>query len=177
MEYQIKIFPLLEDKDVQWVAEYPDFPNVVGGGYSPEEALKSAEENLAYMIDYYKELGLPLPQPVEAAEEYSGKFTARISKTLHKKLSQLAQAEQVSINQIVTEAITQRINAPFEVVCEKLNVQMDKFSKIIQDYTGYIQYSSEYLVNLRRAAGDVVQYNYNYQSANNYRRRQYAKQN
>ena len=36
----------------EWCATYPDLPNVVGGGDTPEEAIKEAEENKKIYLEY-----------------------------------------------------------------------------------------------------------------------------
>lgn len=42
----IFVYPIfMESGKTEWVAEYPSLPYLVGGGDSPEEAVKEAEEN------------------------------------------------------------------------------------------------------------------------------------
>ena len=56
--HELIVYPIeCEGGETEWGAKYPDFPGVVGGGDTPEEAVKEARENLAVMIDYYKEKG------------------------------------------------------------------------------------------------------------------------
>lgn len=48
----IFVYPIfLENGKTEWVAEYPSLPYLVGGGDSPEEAVKEAEENKKVYIE------------------------------------------------------------------------------------------------------------------------------
>ena len=48
----IFVYPIfLENGKTEWAAEYPSLPYLVGGGDSPEEAVKEAEENKKVYID------------------------------------------------------------------------------------------------------------------------------
>lgn len=46
------VYPIfLKNGKTEWVAEYPSLPYLVGGGDSPEEAVKEAEENKKVYIE------------------------------------------------------------------------------------------------------------------------------
>lgn len=48
----IFVYPIfLENGKTEWAAEYPSLPYLVGGGDSPEEAVKEAEENKKVYIE------------------------------------------------------------------------------------------------------------------------------
>lgn len=48
----IFVYPLfLKNGKTEWAAEYPSLPYLVGGGDSPEEAVKEAEENKQVYIE------------------------------------------------------------------------------------------------------------------------------
>lgn len=48
----IFVYPIfLKNGKTEWVAEYPSLPYLVGGGDSPEEAVKEAEENKKVYIE------------------------------------------------------------------------------------------------------------------------------
>lgn len=66
---------------------------------SIEEALWDLEKILQDHIEIKLEFGEPLLESVDQA--YSGKFNARVPKTLHKQLTLEAAAEAVSLNQYV----------------------------------------------------------------------------
>lgn len=48
----IFVYPIfLKNRKTEWAAEYPSLPYLVGGGDSPEEAVKEAEENKKVYIE------------------------------------------------------------------------------------------------------------------------------
>ena len=48
----IFVYPIfMENGKTEWAAEYPSLPYLVGGGDSPEEAVKEAEENKKVYIE------------------------------------------------------------------------------------------------------------------------------
>jgi predicted RNase H-like HicB family nuclease len=56
--YEIKIIP---DKESGYLAvRFPDFPGIITGGYSLEEAIKNAQEALELTTDTPSDRGLPL---------------------------------------------------------------------------------------------------------------------
>ena len=103
--YELIVYPIeCEGGDIEWGAKYLDFSGVVGGGDTPEEAVKEARENLAVMIDYYKEKGRELPKP-KTETDYNSKFFVRVSERLHKDITIFAEREGVGLNQLVNDAL------------------------------------------------------------------------
>lgn len=98
--HQIK----MEDGSVEWGAFFPCVKGCCGGGKTPEEAVKTAYENLDVYLEVLKEEGLPIPQEYEEPE-YSGKFTFRTSRTKHKQIVELAKKEGLSLNNYLNELI------------------------------------------------------------------------
>jgi len=66
-KYTAILYPDPETPGV-WIAEFPAVPQAHSFGYSPEEALKNAQEALELVLAYLKEEGRPFPQDVEAVE-------------------------------------------------------------------------------------------------------------
>jgi predicted RNase H-like HicB family nuclease len=59
--YEIKIIP---DRESGYFAvRFPDFPGIITGGYSLEEAIKNGQEALELTIDTMKRHKVPLPKP------------------------------------------------------------------------------------------------------------------
>lgn len=51
----IFVYPIfMENGKTEWAAEYPNLPYLVGGGDTPEEAVKEAEENKKVYIEVCK---------------------------------------------------------------------------------------------------------------------------
>ena len=59
--YEIKIIP--DRESGYFAARFPDFPGVITGGYSLEEAVKNAQEALALTIESMKKHKVPSPNP------------------------------------------------------------------------------------------------------------------
>lgn len=99
LPYRIELYP---EEDGTFTAAIPDLPGCLSIGDTSEEALA--------MITEAKELWLEtaladedyIPEPAPVLDEtYSGKFVVRLPKTLHRRLAQLAKAENTSLNQMV----------------------------------------------------------------------------
>jgi predicted RNase H-like HicB family nuclease len=102
--YEIKIIP---DKESGYlVVRFPDFPGIITGGYSLEEAIKNAQEALELTTDTMKKHKIPLPKP---KTRFSGQFNVRVPKDLHKELVRKAEEEGVSLNALITYLLSQSI--------------------------------------------------------------------
>lgn len=110
--YRMRVFPIIEDDDeVEWGVEFPDLPGCVGGGDTVEEAIAMAKDAQKAWIGAALDSGEMLPTPTTPeTSDYSGKFTLRLPKTLHRSLALRAEDEGVSINQLILYLISCGIN-------------------------------------------------------------------
>ena len=69
-------------------------------GDTLEELYQSLNEAMEGYFEVKQENNLPIPIP-ETSNNYSGKFTVRLPKTLHQKLAIEAKKEGISLNQLV----------------------------------------------------------------------------
>ena len=83
-----------------------DFPGIITGGYSLEEAVRNAQKALELSIDTMKKHKIPLPKP---KTRFSGQFNVRVPKDLHRELVRKAEEEGVSLNALVTYLLSQSI--------------------------------------------------------------------
>jgi antitoxin HicB len=99
--YRINVYPVdIETDEMEWVAEIPDLPGCIGCGNTVEEAIKMVKEAKGAWLEIALQEERKIPEPTNPYDnEYSGKFTLRIPKGLHKELSIKAQEEGVSLNQ------------------------------------------------------------------------------
>jgi len=67
-------------------------------GDTREDALESLGEAMEGWIESKLEMGHPIPEPA-VTDKASGKFTLRLPKSLHYKLTKEAEKEGVSLNQ------------------------------------------------------------------------------
>jgi antitoxin HicB len=80
-----------------YVVRYPELLGCVTQVETIEDAVPMAREILEGWIEIALEDGaeVPIPRPPES---YSGKFIVRMSKSLHRRLSERAEEEGVSLN-------------------------------------------------------------------------------
>ena len=98
--------------EIEYVAIFEDFPNLIGAGDTAEEAIKEGRENLDAYIDYCYDNSIPLPPPSDYEIkrcDYSGKVTLRMSKALHERAAISADIEGVSLNAFINDAISNYI--------------------------------------------------------------------
>ena len=96
------------EEDEEFVATCPSFPGLSALGATEAEALKEAKIALDLFIKTCNEKGIPIPEP-KAAHEYSGQTRLRLPKPLHKKAAELAESEDVSLNQFLVDAIRAKV--------------------------------------------------------------------
>jgi len=77
-----------------------------------EEYADTYEEAYALVIDSIEQTAMEMaamnkamPAPIESVEDYSGRVTLRLPKTLHAYLSKHADREEVSLNQLLVTAL------------------------------------------------------------------------
>lgn len=106
LKYSVKLTPISEEDGGGWLAEIPELKGCMSDGENPEEALKNIEEaKIAWMSTALKRgQTIPLPKS-EDDDEYSGKFTLRLPKFLHKELSLAAQKDDISLNQYILSLV------------------------------------------------------------------------
>jgi antitoxin HicB len=102
--YEMRLSP--EKESGYFAVRFPDFPGIVTGGYSVEEALKNAQEALEITMETMKKHKVPLPEP---KTRFSGQFNVRVPRDLHRELVRKAEEEGVSLNALVTYLLSRSI--------------------------------------------------------------------
>ncbi len=74
-------------------------------GSSPEELRREFKKSLDVFLEVCKEQG------IEPRKHYSGKFNLRIPPELHEKLAMTAEAQGMSLNSLVLEALQKSVSA------------------------------------------------------------------
>lgn len=124
--YTITIRKEEHDGEVLYVARVAEFPNII----TFEDTFDEARTMVLDAITTLKEIAdkaqadFPIPYPV-LSDEFSGRVTLRLSKTLHAKVSKNAAKEEISVNQYLVTAIATYVGETdgiAKVVSEAANV-------------------------------------------------------
>ncbi len=105
-DYPFEIRPLSQDEGGGFLISYPDFAECISDGETVEEALANGRDALKATITALKAKKLAVPAP-NSGGIASGKFVARVPKTVHAQLATRARAEGVSLNALVLAFIAQ----------------------------------------------------------------------
>ena len=105
-DYPFEIRPLSLEEGGGFLISYPDFSDCISDGETVEEALSNGKDALKSTIATLKSRNLPVPAP-NSGGVASGKFIARVPKTVHAQLTTRAKAEGVSLNALVLTFIAQ----------------------------------------------------------------------
>lgn len=104
--YPFEICPLTEAEGGGFLISFPDFSECISDGETVEEAVAHGRESLAATIATLEEKGFSVPAP-NSGGVASGKFVARVPKTIHAELATRARVEGVSLNTLVLTFIAE----------------------------------------------------------------------
>lgn len=99
---------LIPEPEGGWFVRIKELPGCMSQGETPEEAMQMIEDAMRGWLEAELKRGNPIPEP-RAEEEYSGKFVVRVSKSLHRKLAELAEQDGVSLNQWINTALAEAV--------------------------------------------------------------------
>ena len=104
LPYVIEVVPIPEAHGGGFTARLPQIGRfaVTGDGETPGKAIADLELSKKERFAWYLEMGIPIPEPEEEFEEFSGRFIVRLPKTLHQQLVGEAKRNQISLNQYVS---------------------------------------------------------------------------
>lgn len=105
-DYPFEVRPLSAEEGGGFLISYPDFSECISDGETVEEALRNGKDALKATIGTLKAKDVPVPLP-NSGGVASGKFVARVPKTVHAQLAIRAKAEGVSLNTLVLTFIAQ----------------------------------------------------------------------
>lgn len=105
-DYPFEVRPLTSEEGGGYLISFPDFAECISDGETVEEAMENGRDALKATIAALKAKKLSVPAP-NSGGVASGKFVARVPKTVHAQLATRARAEGVSLNSLVLTFITQ----------------------------------------------------------------------
>ena len=105
-EYPFQMRPLSSEEGGGWLISFPDLPGCMSDGETPEQAMANGKDALEAWIAAMHEAGKTVPA---AGELPSGKFVARVPRTMHARLAERARQEGVSMNSLVASFLAESL--------------------------------------------------------------------
>jgi len=106
LTYPFNVRP--DTNDGGYIVEFSDLRYCIGTGDTIEEAINDAMIARCEWIKAAFESGITIPEP-SRSEEFNGRITLRIPKSLHKMVVETAKKEGVSANQFLSHLISMGI--------------------------------------------------------------------
>src|SRR5690554_6051628 len=88
-----------------------ELPDVAEYADSFEEAYELAIDTVETTAEIFAEKGKLMPTPFEPADDFSGRVTLRMPKTMHRAYSRMADIEDVSLNQLLVNCLSFALGA------------------------------------------------------------------
>ena len=107
LPYRVELIP---SEEGGYVVRIPDLPGCLSQGETAEEAMAMIRDAQRGWLEVTLENGLPLPEPAApATDDYSGTFTVRVPRRVHRALAAVAAAEGVSINLFASSVLAMAV--------------------------------------------------------------------
>jgi len=106
LPYTFIVQPYQDEDEFYYIGRVLELDGCVADGETGEETLANLREAMEGWIETKLANGFEVPEPL-AENNLSGKFTLRLPKTLHQKLSLQAKQEGVSLNQYALYKLAQ----------------------------------------------------------------------
>jgi antitoxin HicB len=91
-----------------WFAQIKELPGCITEADTFQEAGDMIRDAFAVWVQGSLDAGLPIPEP-QPEPSYSGKFSLRLPKSLHRDLALLAKREGISLNQYVSSVLSRDV--------------------------------------------------------------------
>jgi antitoxin HicB len=106
LPYRIEVIP--DEEQTSYTMVVPQLKGCMAFGETIEEAYASLVEAKRLWLETCLHRGWPIPEPEsEELKEYSGRFSVRLPRYLHRELAELAKAESTSLNQLVVAFLSE----------------------------------------------------------------------
>ena len=105
-DYPFEIRPLTAEEGGGFLISYPDFADCISDGATIDEAIANGKDALKATIAALKAKELAVPA-ANSGGVASGKFVARVPRTVHARLATRAKAEGVSLNSLLLTFIAE----------------------------------------------------------------------
>lgn len=100
---------IMLDDEGDWLAHFVELPNISAFAESPSEAVRELKEAWEAVKESYRESGQAVPvAPVN--REYTGRFSLRIDKRVHRALAVEAAQAGISLNALVAQKLAKDVS-------------------------------------------------------------------
>lgn len=104
-KYNITVRKDWFDDELCFEARVAELPDVAEYADSFGEAYALAIDTLEVTAEIFASQGKSMPEPIIPADDFSGRVTLRLSKSLHRALAKAAEDEGVSLNQHLSNVL------------------------------------------------------------------------
>lgn len=104
--YGIEVRRRRIDGDVVFEARVRELPDLAEYADTADEAYALAVDAIATTAKVLAERGRAMPTPMEPVQDWSGRVTLRVPRSLHRALSEAADAEGCSFNQYMVNVLS-----------------------------------------------------------------------
>ena len=101
---------LIPEPEGGFAAEILEFPGCYSSGETAEEALRNLEDAATNWLEAAISQGQYISEPSDSGEA-GGKVALRLPRSIHRKASQMAERDRVSLNTFLVDAIAARVGA------------------------------------------------------------------
>lgn len=105
-DYNITIRKAVIEDEELFEARIRELPDVTEFADTAEEAYALAIDTIETTAQILRERGKTMPSPYVPADDYSGRVTLRLPRTLHRAISEAAESDGVSLNQYIVGVLT-----------------------------------------------------------------------
>ena len=98
-------------------------------GKTQEEAISNLREQFGYMVKEFQFRSIELPSPQKSGErKFSGRLVVRMPKWLHRRITEFASEEELSINSYIVNRLTNNISTEelYKSFCSNQQKLFDK---------------------------------------------------
>lgn len=112
--YNINLRRITVDGEALYEARVREFPDATEFADTAQEAYELALDTIEVSLEVLQEQGKSAPMPMDFEEEYSGRVTLRVPKSLHRRLAEQADHEGVSLNQYLVTVLAHNCGTGFD---------------------------------------------------------------
>lgn len=131
--YKISVKKITDDGVDYYEAKVKELPDVAEYSDTVEKAYALALNTIETAAEVFEEEGRPFPSPQPDIDDYSGRVTLRMAKTLHRDLSERAEEEGLSLNAFLNSALSYFTGAArrLELVQTTIYVPTKEVEKVV----------------------------------------------